>query len=261
MKRRYLFFLTALLLLVLCLLVGCAEDNTEPMTLSCRVIAVMDRELLLAADGHPPIMALSPAANPKISVLRDGAAAPDGDAPIPGDWVLLTFSDGITETSPALPRGVTQMDIISDGFDNLAAVYLQVLTDLAAEQASLIADKSMLAVSLEATALPAWERTAVVAALAQYITGQYPAMTVIEESRSDLIAKGFLTKDPDSPRWHWQDGSILSVSEITHKCTDRKRYFIAFFDLSHAWTGCHTARDTETGIWLPYEKGGSMLID
>ena len=51
MKRRYLFFLTALLLLVLCLLVGCAEDNTEPMTLSCRVIAVMDRELLLAADA------------------------------------------------------------------------------------------------------------------------------------------------------------------------------------------------------------------
>ena len=259
MKRILLFF--AALLLIVCLLVGCAEDTTEPMTLSCRVIAVMDRSLLLAAEGYPPIVTRTPADNPAISVLRDGTAAPDGDSPVPGERILLTFTGGITETDPALPRGVTQMDIISDGFDNLAAVYLQVLTDLAAEQASLIADKSMLAVSLEQTVLPAWEQTAVVAELARYITGQYPAMTVIEESRSDLIAKGFLTKDPDSPRWYWQDGSILSVSEITHKCTDRKRYFIAFFDLSHAWTGCHTARDTETGVWLPYEKGSSMLID
>lgn len=252
MKRVLLFF--AALLFTVCLFVGCAEDNTEPMTLSCRVIAVMDRELLLAADGYPPIMALSPAANPKISVLRDGAAAPDGDTPIPGDWVLLTFSDGITKTSPALPRGVTQMDIISAEFDNLAAVYLEVLTDLSKEEGDNIASHAMLAVSLEETALPAWEQTAVVYAIAK----QYPTVTVIEESRSDLIAKGFLTKDPDSPRWHWENGSFLSVSENTHKCTDQKRYFIASFDLSHAWTGCHTARDTETGIWLPYEKGGSI---
>lgn len=257
MKRRYLFFLTVLLLLVLYLLVGCAKDDKEPMTLSCRVIAVMDRELLLAADGYPPIMALSPAANAKISVLRDGAAASDGDAPVPGDRVLLTFSDGITKTSPALPRGVTQMEIVSAEFDNLAAVYLDVLTDLAAEQASLIEDKSMLAISLEETALLACEQTAVAYAIAK----QYPSLTVIEESRADLMAKGFMTKDSDSPRWYWADGSFLSVSENTHKCTDQKRYFIASFDLSHAWTGCHTTRDTDTGVWLPYEKGGSILID
>ena len=258
MRRTLSIF--AALLLILCFFSGCT-NRTEQTTLSCRVITVMDRGLLLAAEGYPPIVTRTPADNTAISVLRDGTDAPDGDSPVPGERILLTFTGGITETDPALPRGVTQMEIVSAEFDNLAAVYLDVLTDVAAEQASLIEDKSMLAVSLEQTALPAWEQTAVVAALARYITGQYPAMTVIEESRSDLIAKGFLTKDPDSPRWHWQDGSILSVSEITHKCTDRKRYFIAFFDLSHAWTGCHTARDTETGIWLPYEKGGSMLID
>lgn len=255
MKRILLFF--AALLLTVCLFVGCAEDNTEPMTLSCRVIAVMDQEFLLAADGYPPIMALSPAANPKISVLRDGAAAPDGDTPIPGDWVLLTFTRGITETDPALPRGVTQMDIISDGFDNLAAVYLQVLTDLAAEQASLIADKSMLAVSLEETALPAWEQTAVVYAIAK----QYPTITVIEESRADLMARGFMTKTSDGYRWYWKDGTFLAIYEYPKKCTDKKRYFNADLGHSYVWTNCRTSRDAASGIWTPYEMGGIAHVD
>lgn len=257
MKRLYLFFLTALLLLVLCLLVGCAEDNTEPMTLSCRVIAVMDRELLLAADGYPPIMALSPAANPKISVLRDGVSSPDGDAPIPGDWVLLTFSDGITETSPALPRGVTQMDIISAEFDNLAAVYLDVLTDLSKEEGDNIASHAMLAVSLEETALPAWEQTAVVYAIAK----QYPTVTVIEESRADLMARGFMTKTSDGYQWYWKDGTFLAIYEYPKKCTDKKRYFNADLGHSYVWTNCRTSRDAASGVWSPYEMGGIALVD
>lgn len=247
------------LALLLCFLSfsACTQKENEPQTLSCRVIAVIGNELLLASEGYEPIMTLSPAANPNISVLRDGIPAAAGDVPIPGDRVLLTFEDGMLNTRPSVPRGVTQMEIVSAEFDNLAAVYLDVLTDLSKEEGNNVSSHAMLAVSLEETALPAWEQTAVVYAIAK----QYPTVTVIEESRADLMAKGFMTKTSDGHRWYWKGGTFLAIYEYPKKCTDKKRYFNADLGHSYVWTNCRTSRDTDSGIWSPYEKGGIMHVD
>ena len=251
--------LSAVLLISFCFLSfsACTHQPQEVQTLSCRVIAVIGNELLLASEGREPIMTLTPAANEKILLLRDGAAAAAGDVPIPGDRVLLTFSGGMLDTLPSVPRGVTQMDIVSAEFDNLAAVYLDVLTDLAKEEENDIVSHAMLAVSLEETALPAWEQTAVVYAIAK----QYPNQTVIDESRADLMAKGFMTKTSDGYRWYWKVGTFLAIYEYPKKCTDKKRYFNADLGHSYVWTGCHTSRDADSGVWSSYEKGGIAYVN
>ncbi len=255
MKRWICIFLA----LSLCFLSlsACSQKKEEMQTLSCRVIAVIGNELLLACDGHEPIMTLSPAENPKISVLRDGAPAAAGDLPTPGDRVLLTFSGGMLDTLPSVPRGVTQMEIVSAEYDNLASVYLAVLTDLSKEEGNNLAAHAMLAVSLEETALPPCEQTAVVYAIAK----QYPTVSVIEESRADLMAKGFMTKTPDGHRWYWKDGTFLAIYEYPKKCTDKKRYFNADLGHGYVWTNCRTSRDADSGVWMPYEKGGIAHVD
>lgn len=255
MKRLFCIFLA----LIFCFLSfsACAQKKYEVQTLSCRVIAVIGNELLLASEGYEPILTLSPNDNPNISVLRDGIPAAEGDCPIPGDRILLTFEGGMLDTLPSVPRGVTQMEIVSSEFDNLAAVYLDVLTDLAKEEGNNVASHAMLAVSLEETALPAWEQTAVVYAIAK----QYPDVSVIEESRADLMAKGFMTKTKDGHRWYWNGGTLLAIYEYPKKCTDKKRYFNADLGHSYVWTNCRTSRDADSGIWSPYEKGGIMHVD
>ena len=253
-KRIVFLCITAALCLFL--LPACTKTK-EPVTLPCRVVAVLGDELLLASEGREPIMTLTPAKNTKITLLRDGEPADADDAPTAGDFLYLTFDGGMLDTTPSVPRGVTQMDIVSSDFDNLAAVYLSVLTDLAKEEAQYFDGLSMLAVSLEETALPAWEQSAIAYAIAR----QYPALTVIEESRADLMAKGFMSKDPDSIRWHWDGGAFLTVSENTRKCSEQKRVFNANFQsgFAHGWTNCQTVRDADSTVWSPYDIGGKVL--
>ena len=253
MKRTILLCMTVFLCF---LMFSACTENAEPVTLPCRVIAVIGDELLLASEGREPIMTLLPAKNPKITLLRDGIPTGADDAPTAGDFLYLTYEDGMLDTTPSVPRGVTQMDIVSDDYDNLSAVYLSVLSDFAKEEEMHFDGLSMLAVSLEETELPLWEQTAVVYAIAR----QYPTLTVIADSREDLKAKGFMTKEPDSIRWHWEGGAFLTVSENPRKCTDQTRVFNANFNsgFSHGWTNCKTTRDTDSGIWSPYDIGGMV---
>jgi len=253
-KRIVLFCITAALCLFL--LPACTKTK-EPVTLSCRVIGVIGDELLLASEGREPIMTLLPSENTKITLLRDGEPADAEDAPTPGDFLYLTFDGGMLNTTPSVPRGVTQMDIVTGKFDNLAAIYLSVLTDLSKEEGNNIADHAMLAVSLEETALPPCEQSAVVYSIAR----QYPTVSVIEESRADLMAKGFMTKTSDGYRWYWKDGTFLAIYEYPKKCTDRTRYFNADLGHGYVWTGCRTSRDADSGVWMPYEKGGIAHVD
>ena len=254
MKHTIAFCIIAFLCLFL--FSACAED-AEPVTLPCRVVAVLGDELLLASEGYEPIMTLLPSKNPKITLLRDGKPAAADDTPTPGDFLYLTYENGMLDTTPSIPRGVTQMDIVTAEFDNLASVYLSVLTDLSKEEGNNLADRAMLAVSLEETALPPCEQTAVVYAIAK----QYPTVSVIEESRADLMAKGFMTKTSDGHRWYWEDGTFLAIYEYPKKCTEKKRYFNADLGHSYVWTNCRTSRDTDSGIWMPYEKGGIAYVD
>ncbi len=87
MKRIVLFCITAALCLFL--LPACTKTK-EPVTLSCRVIAVIGDELLLASEGREPIMTLTPAKNQKITLLRDGEPAEADDAPTAGDFLYLS---------------------------------------------------------------------------------------------------------------------------------------------------------------------------
>ena len=251
MKRLYLFLLTALLLLPLfCSCVMTGEDET----LTARVIRIYpDADVILLApmdmsEGQPPLFLYWE--------FHESLAE--------GDCIVLTYRGGMTEEkSPYLnapvyrPKKTVSVTTDVKRFDNLAAIYLSVLTDLSKEEGNNIADHAMLAVSLEETALPPCEQSAVVYAIAK----QYPTVSVIEESRADLMAKGFMTKTPDGHRWYWKDGTFLAIYEYPKKCTDRTRYFNADLGHGYVWTGCRTSRDADTGVWMPYEKGGIAYVD
>ena len=251
MKRLYLFLLTALLLLPLfcsCVMTG------EEETLTARVIRIYpDADVILLApmdmsEGQPPLFLYWE--------FHESLAE--------GDCIVLTYRGGMTEEkSPYLnapvycPKKTVSVTTDIKRFDNLAAIFLSVLTDLSKEEGNNIADHAMLAVSLEETALPPCEQSAVVYAIAQ----QYPTVSVIEESRADLMAKGFMTKTSDGHRWYWKDGTFLAIYEYPKKCTDRTRYFNADLGHGYVWTGCRTSRDADSGVWMPYEKGGIAHVD
>ena len=253
MKRLYLFLLTALLLLPLfCSCVMTGEDET----LTARIVRIYpDADAILLApmgmsEGQPP-MFLSWEWHEDLTE---------------GDCLVLTYRGGmVEEQSPYLNAPVFRpkktVSVTTDGkrFDNIASIYLNVLTDLAKEEEQYFDGKTQLAIDIEETALPANEQHAIAAAFAQ----MYPSMTVIEESRSDLKAKGFLTQLYDGPRWYWSGGVILKIYENTNKCTDRTRYFGTSFNcgFTHGWSDCSTSRDADSGVWSAHKVGGLYMAD
>lgn len=253
MKRLYLFLLTAFLLLpLLCSCVMTGEDET----LTARVIRIYpDADALLLApmglsEGQPPLF-LHWEWHEQLTE---------------GDCMVLTYRGGLTEEkSPYLnapvfrPKKTVSVTTDIKRFDNLASIYLDVLTDLAEEEKQYFENKSMLAIDIERTALPANEQKAIAAAFAE----MHPSLTVIEESRSDLKAKGFLTQHNDGIRWYWAGGVILKLYEITQKCTDRTRYFDISFHagFSHGQSGCRTSRDADSAVWSPYTPGSVYEAD
>ena len=253
MKRLYLFLLTALLLLPLfCSCVMTGDDET----LTARVIRIYpDADVILLApmgmsEGQPP-MFLYWEWHETLSE---------------GDCMVLTYRGGLVEEkSPYLnapvyrPKKTVNVGTDVKRFDNLASVYLDALTDLAEDEQQYFEGKSMLAVDIEQTPLSANEQTAIAAAISQ----MYPTLTVIEESRADLMAKGFLTRHKDGIRWYWSDGVFLKLYENTKKCTEKTRYFGTSFNagFSHGRSDCRTSRDADTGVWSPYTAGGLNMAD
>ncbi len=254
MKRLYLFLLTALLLLPL--ICSCVMPEGEDETLTARIIRIYpDADVLLLAP-----MGTSEGESPLFLAWESHERLSEGDC------MILTYRGGLKEAESTLPnvtvyhpKNTVTMTTDVKRFDNLASVYLNALTDLAKEEEHYFDGKTQLAIDIEQTALPANDQHAIAAAFAQ----MYPSMTVIEESRSDLKAKGFLTQLYDGPRWYWSGGVILRIYENTKKCTDRNRYFGTSFNcgFTHGWSDCRTSRDKDSGIWSQYTHGSKYMAD
>lgn len=243
MKRRYLFLLTALLLLPLfCSCVMTGEDET----LTARVIRIYpDADVILLApmdmsEGQPPLFLYWE--------FHETLAE--------GDCMVLTYRGGLVEEkSPYLnapvyrPKKTVSVTTDIKRFDNLASVYLDALTDLVTESGGYGSPK-MLSVDLAETSLPENERAAFRLAIEERV-GAVPMSLSITE----LEEAGYLIKDPILT---WEDGYVLSVVENDEKTTETKKSFrvrVWRSGLYHTSRIDNTTECDEIGCWSPYVKG------
>ena len=183
-----------------------------------RIIQEQPENLLLAkTDGNSAdVYTLS---------LRDAELTLDGNAfdrNEPGAY--QSFPDGtltgalvevaydlVLETYPGQLGEVTVVNIRSDGFDDLCALYLRVLDDLWAVDEGLNSDITMLSVDLSQTGLSDSEQ----AAVAWVFGGMHDISETMTMSYEKLAAEDYLTgaeQGADSLPY-WENGCLFSITE------------------------------------------------
>ena len=169
MRRSCLLGLTLFLLLGLLAACGEAPDKENPRLpaseacLTGRVAAVEGAQLLVASleegAGESDVYAVSLGQCPV--AYQD----PDQGAIRPGDRIQVGYGGTVEETFPARLGEVTGILVEASGFDDLCALYLQVLEDLWATDPALNDGVAQLGLDLSQTRLSPAEQGAVGVAL------------------------------------------------------------------------------------------------
>ena len=277
-------------MLCLCLLAGCGgkgstgdtcgtkddpaagTEKVEPAGETFRIIQEQPENLLLAkTDGNSAdVYTLS---------LRDVELTLDGNAfdrNEPGAY--QSFPDGtltgalvevacdlVLETYPGQLAGVTAVNLRSDGFDDLCALYLRVLNDLWAVDEGLNSAITMLSVDLSQTGLSASEQAAVAWAFA----GAHGISDPLTLSYEELAAEGYLTgTEPDSDGIPcWEDGCLFTIAEQEAENNGRGGTGGTVIFDAQKWrsalgadffTDCTASRDAK-GHWGDYAIGGQAI--
>lgn len=165
MRRSCLLGLTLFLLLGLLAACGEAPDKENPRLpaseacLTGRVAAVEGAQLLVASleegAGESDVYAVSLGQCPV--AYQD----PDQGAIRPGDRIQVGYGGTVEETFPARLGEVTGILVEASGFDDLCALYLQVLEDLWATDPALNDGVAQLGLDLSQTRLSPAEQGAV----------------------------------------------------------------------------------------------------
>ena len=211
------------LCLVLCtalLLAGCgtaavpgssaapaAPSSEQQLTTIWRIVANSNDLLLLAPCGENTGGDLVRVNTANVPLTTEGEAALT-----PGTLIEVTHGDSMQLTYPAHFDTVYSIRCLAYGFDDLCALYLQVLNDLWAKDNALNTDIEYVSVDLSGTSLPAAEQAAVAWAFAEQ-HGVQP----LQMNMDQLIADGWLTEFSAStatyPSYRWDNGCLFSITE------------------------------------------------
>lgn len=289
MKRAW-FFVFISVYLCLCLLASCAAGGggdpagvpaEEESTALCRVVSEKDGVLLLAEMGSTGMFTL-PLGQQDMTL--DGTdfdpAAPGAYQALPagtlaGTIVQVTYTGGIQESWPLGFSGVTALAFSTEEFDDLCALYLQVLEDLWEVDAGLNSDLTMVGVDLSSTSLSYTERAAVA-----YAFGVSHGVTAVEGTWDDLVEQGYITGEPleggKGQFYQWEDGCLFAIEESDEPAAvnmpalgpgeTAPGYDAVAFDASkwrsslgaYMFTDCSAISDGR-GHWDGYTVGAEMI--
>ena len=163
----------------------------------CRVVSVLESGTLILADEENDAGLYTVTSADQLLTL-DGAAfdpaAPGAYQALPGEslagtTVTVTFDGGIQESWPMGFSGITALDFSTEDFDDLGALYLQVLEDLWNVDSGLNENITELGVDLSQTRLGGSEREAVA-----YAFGAAHGLMAMETTYDQLAADGYLTR-------------------------------------------------------------------
>lgn len=248
----------AILFLSLLLLAGCGQAPADPETqnpaeeftgqavVTCRVAARSGDTLLLARlDGSTyDVYALPLDQTP---VLYEDPAQEELR---PGDVIQVGYSGAIEETYPARLGGVESILVAEDGFDNLCALYLQVLDDLWRTDDALNEGVLQLGLDLSQTRLTPAEQGAVAVAF-----GWARDLPVIQGTWQALSDQGYFGQE----ELEWDQGLFFSIEEdpgaqdLTFTAQKWRGGLAAYL-----FTDC-TARQAPDGDWSNYTVGGHAI--
>ena len=168
----------------------------------------------------------------------------------PGDVIQVGYSGAIEETYPARLGGVESILVAEDGFDNLCALYLQVLDDLWRTDDALNEGVLQLGLDLSQTRLTPAEQGAVAVAF-----GWARDLPVIQGTWQALSDQGYFGQE----ELEWDQGLFFSIEEdpgaqdLTFTAQKWRGGLAAYL-----FTDC-TARQAPDGDWSNYTVGGHAI--
>ena len=168
--------------------------------------------------------------------------------------------------------GVTAIEIVNGGFDDRAALYLEVLEDLWEVDSGLNNGVDVIGVDLSQTSLSPAEQ----AAVAWVFAGNHGA-ELVEGSVADLVEQGWITAtslsssgsgaDLTEPKYYfyeWENGCHFSITEqptegtysLTPVTFDAQKWRSSLG--AYFFCDC-TALQSALGEWSAYQIGSEMI--
>ena len=121
-----------------------------------------------------------------------------------GDLVKISFGGEMTDSFPAQLGGITSVEVVPGGMDDLCVLYLQVLEDLWETDGGLNGGISMIGMDLSATSLTPSEQQAV----GWLFAGRH-GVELVEGTWQELCDRGYI----DGENLWWEDGCHFSITE------------------------------------------------
>ena len=169
---------------------GGETERPASVTVTCRVVAAEEGQLLLAGQGEDTNM---------YSLSWEDASIQ------PGALVEVTYDGNILETWPVQLGGVSAVESCPEDFDDLCALYLRVLEDLWEVDPGLNSDDlTHIGVDLSGTSLTESERAAVAWTFAARHGGE-----LVTGTWEELADQGYIDKE----HLQWEDGCLFTIAE------------------------------------------------
>jgi len=255
-RPKGLLFLLALALLLLasaCTAAGETGPGQPAPVLTGEIITAR----VLDPEGNPVILAGLDAPYDEVYALPPGvlASAGVGTEVRVGDTVQLAFDGSVEETFPARLGQITQAAVLSEGYDGLCPLYLDVLEDLWSADPALQDGISRLGFDLASTRLAPSEQQA----LALTFARAHGIEDTVFGTWQELADQGVLNGE----ELYWPEGVLLSIRE---KDTIPNPVNAVTFDAekwrsglgAYSFVDC-TSRRRSDGAWTSYTIGSEAV--
>lgn len=266
MKQTKKRLLTVLGCACLAVLSACGVGGESPelqppaaepgQTITCRVIAVEDGQLLLAQLGEETsgVYRLNVDGLP---IRNESGETAKPEILQAGQVVDIAYDGSVLETYPAQLANPAGVSVCAQGFDNLAGLYLQVLEDLWSIDEGLNGESIYL--GLDLSRAPGGLTEAEKAAIG-WRFAELHGKTLVTGTYGELVEQGYI----DGENLCWEDGVLftigaeekdgaLGLSTIQFDAEKWRGGLGAYF-----FTDC-TAVQSQSGGWDEYTVGSEAI--